>query len=48
MEEPMQFSVGQTAESLTCSIMEKPNTGLDDYLNMLLAKYTIYLDVRRN
>ena len=35
MEEPSQFSVGQTAQSLTCSIMEKPHTGLDDCLRML-------------
>ena len=31
VEEPSQFSVGQTAQSLTCSIMEKPHTGLDDW-----------------
>ena len=37
MEEPSQFSVGQTAQSLTCSIMENPHTGLDDYLNVLMA-----------
>ena len=37
MGEPSQFSVGQTAQSLICSIMEKPLTGLDDCLNMLLA-----------
>ena len=37
MEEPSQFSVGQTAHILTCSIMEKPLTGLDDCLNMLLS-----------
>ena len=37
MEEPIQFSVGQTAQSLTCSIMEKPQTGLDDCLNMNAA-----------
>ena len=29
--------MGQTAQSLTCSIMEKPHTGLDDCLNMLLS-----------
>ena len=29
--------VSQTAHSLTCSITEKPNTGLDDCLNMLLS-----------
>ena len=27
MEEPGQFTVGQTAQSLTCSIIEKPHTG---------------------
>ena len=37
MEEPSQFSVGQIAQSLTCSIMEKPHTGLDHYLRMLLS-----------
>ena len=37
MEEPSQFSVGQIAQSLTCSIMEKPHTGLDDCLRMLLS-----------
>ena len=35
--EPSQFSVGQTAPSLTCSIMEKPSTGLDDCLRLLLS-----------
>ena len=30
MEEPRLFSMGQTAQSLTCSIMEKPHTRLDD------------------
>ena len=37
MKVPSQFSVGQTAQSLTCSIMEKPYTGLDECLNMLLS-----------
>ena len=37
MEEPSQFSVRQTAKILTCSIMDKPHTGLDDCLNMILA-----------
>ena len=37
MEEPSQFSVGQTAQSLTCSIMDKPHTGLEDCLRMLLS-----------
>ena len=27
-EEPSQFSMGQTAQSLTSSIMEKPHTGM--------------------
>ena len=29
--------MGQTAQSLTCSIMEKPHTGLDDCLRILLS-----------
>ena len=37
MEGASQFSVGQTAQSLTCSIMEKPLTGLDDCLIVLQA-----------
>ena len=37
MEEPKQFSVGKTAQSLTCTIMEKPHAGLGDCLNMLLS-----------
>ena len=37
MEEPSQFSVGPTAQSLTCSTMEKPHTELDDCMRMLLA-----------
>ena len=37
MEEPSQFSVGQTAQTLSSSIMEKPHTGLDDSLWMLHA-----------
>ena len=28
MEDPCQFSVGQTAQSLTCFIMEKLHSGL--------------------
>ena len=31
MEVPGQFSLGQTVQSLTCSIMENPHTGLDDW-----------------
>ena len=37
MEEPSQFSVGQTAQSLTCPIVEKPHTELDNCLKMLLT-----------
>ena len=36
-EEPSQFSVGQTALSLTCSVIERPHTGLDDCLKILLS-----------
>ena len=36
-EDPRQFSMGQTAQSLTCSIMGKPLAGLDDCLDMLLS-----------
>ena len=36
MEEPSQFSLGQKAQSLTCSIMEKPHSGLDGSRRMLL------------
>ena len=32
-QEPRQFSVGQTAQSQTSSIMEKQHTWLDDCLN---------------
>ena len=34
--EPSPFSVCQITQSLTCSIMEKPHTGLDDCPRMLL------------
>ena len=44
-EELGQFSVGQTAQSLTCSIMEKPCTGLDDCLRMLLSCFRKRLSV---
>ena len=37
MEEPSYFSVCQAAQTLNCSIMEKPHTGLDDCLRMLQA-----------
>ena len=36
-EVPSQFSIGQTAQSLTCSTMEKPHTGLDDCPRILLS-----------
>ena len=35
--EPRQFSLGQTAQSITGSLIEKPHTGLDDCLNILLS-----------
>ena len=37
MEEPSQFSVGQTPQSLTCSIMEEPLTELDECPRILLS-----------
>ena len=37
MEEPIQFSVGQTAQSLTSSIMDISHTGSDDCLRILQA-----------
>ena len=46
MEKPSQFSMGQTVQSLTCFIMEKPHTGLDDCLNMLLAPSLYYVSVQ--
>ena len=36
-EEPGQFSMGKIAQSITCSIMEKPHTGLDECPRILLA-----------
>ena len=36
-EEPSQFFMGQTAQSLICSIMEKPRAGLDECSRILLA-----------
>ena len=36
-EEPSQFSMVQTAQSLTSSITEKPYTGLDDCPRILLS-----------
>ena len=35
----VSFVSGQTAQSLTCSIMEKPHTGLDHCLRMLLPSF---------
>ena len=40
-EEPSQFSVGQTA------IMEKPHTGLDDCLSMLLSCFRKWMSGRQ-
>ena len=37
-EEPSQFSMGQTAQNITCSIMEKPHKGLDDCLMRVLQE----------
>ena len=44
-EEPSQFSVSQTAQSPTCSIMEKPHTGLDECLRMLQACFRRMMSV---
>ena len=38
-EEPSQFPMGQTAQSLTCLIMEKPRTELDECLRILLSRF---------
>ena len=48
MEGPSLFSVGQTAQSLTCSIMEKPHAGLDDCLRMLQACFRKRISVHRD
>ena len=48
MEEPGQFSVGQTAQSLTCSIMEKPHTGLDDCLRVLQSYFRKRMSVAQD
>ena len=37
MEETRQFSVGQTAQNITFSVIEKPHTELDHCLRMLQA-----------
>ena len=37
IEEPSQFSAGQTAQTITYSIKEKPHMGLYDCLRMLQA-----------
>ena len=36
-EESSQFSMGQTAQTLTCSILGKPHTGLDECPRILLS-----------
>ena len=36
-EDPSQFFMGQTAENLTCSIVEKPHRGLDECPRILLS-----------
>ena len=38
-EEPKQFSMGQTPQSLTCSIMEKPHARLDECPRILLSRF---------
>ena len=45
MEEPIRSPVGQTAQSLTCSNMEKPHAGLEDCLNMLLSCFRTRMSV---
>ena len=45
MEEPSQFSEGQTAQSLTCSIMDKQHTGLDDCQRKLLPCFSERMSV---
>ena len=47
MEEPSQFFVSQTAQSVTCSIMEKPHAGFDDCPNMLMSCFIIRMSGRR-
>ena len=47
MEEPSQFPVGETAQSLDCSIMEKPHSGLDDCLRVLQACFRKRMSVVR-
>ena len=47
-EEQSQFSIGQTAQSPTCSIMEKPNTGLDDCPRILLSFFRARNSVPRH
>ena len=39
VEQPSLFSVGQTALSITCSIMEKPHRGLHKCPRMLLSRF---------
>ena len=40
-EEPSQFSMDQTVQSLTCSIMEKPHTGLEESYSRVLEQGTL-------
>ena len=47
IEEPSQFSVGQKAQSLTCSFMDEPITGLDDCLRILLRSFRIKMSDSR-
>ena len=42
-EEACQFSGGQTAQSLTCCIMEKPHTDLNDCLKILLSPMSYWV-----
>ena len=46
--ESSQFSMGQTAQSLTCSIMEKPHTGLDECPKILLLCFRARTSVQRS
>ena len=43
MEDPSQFALGQTAKSVTCSINEKPLTGLSDCLKILLSPSSYWM-----
>ena len=43
-EEASQFAMGQTAHSLTCSTMEKPQTGLDECPRILLSYLCLWMN----